>query len=107
MGPISPAVADAFRLLRADLYHHLDQAEFLVGGWDGWSDWEVNTIRELVGDLVLIIRQLLREHEVQDTGDCRICASVWPCQVVTTVHTLVTDPERQLAGLTHRATNNE
>lgn len=102
MSTISPAVADAFRLLRADLYGRLDQAEFVAGGWDEWTDREVDTIRELIGDLVFIVRQLLREHEVRDTGDCRICASAWPCRVVTTIHLIATDPERQLAALTQR-----
>lgn len=102
MSTISPAVADAFRLLRADLCGRLDAAEFLAGGWDEWTDREIDAIRELIGDLVFLVRTLLREHEVQDTGDCRICTSTWPCRVVTTIHLIVTDPERQIAALTQR-----
>jgi len=99
MPTLSPAVADAFRLLRTDLYLHLDEAEFLAGRWDEWSDDDVNTARALIPALVLLGRQLLREHDVRADGDCEVCASAWPCPVVTTIHTVVKDPEHRFIAL--------
>jgi hypothetical protein len=37
------------------------------------------------------IRGLPIERGAQPSGDCRICASAWPCPVVTTIHALVND----------------
>lgn len=101
MATIPLPVADAFRLLLKDLACHLDQAELLAVSWE-WEDQDVDTARELISELVFIIQQLLREHGVQDSGDCRTCSSAWPCPVITTIHVLVKDPERQLAALMHR-----
>jgi len=56
----------------------------------------------LIPDLVAVIRGLLLEHGVQASGDCRTCTSVWPCPVVTTIHGLVKDPERQFVSLVLR-----
>ncbi len=107
MDNISAAVTNAFSLLRIDLYRHLDQADFLAGSWETWNEQDLNTIRELIWDLVQIVRQMLREHQFQDTGDCRVCISAWPCSVVTTIHDLVMSPEHQLVALTCQAVNNE
>lgn len=106
MAPISLAVADAFHLLLTDLERHLDQAELLAGSWE-WTDHHVNTARELIPDLVLIIQQLLREHRVEANGGCQICTSAWPCPVVTTIHALVKDPDHQLATLMQRTGNDD
>ncbi|MGI9002947.1 MAG: hypothetical protein ACR2GH_15015 [Pseudonocardia sp.] len=37
MGTLSPVIADAFRLLRTDLYAHLDATESLATKNDEWS----------------------------------------------------------------------
>lgn len=47
MDTVSPAVTDAFRLLRIDLYAHLDEAEFLATKFDEWSEQDMDTAREL------------------------------------------------------------
>ncbi|MGH4022263.1 MAG: hypothetical protein ACRDT0_24115 [Pseudonocardiaceae bacterium] len=107
MGTISPVVADAFRLLRTDLYSHLDEADSLADRCDEWSDQDVDTVRELIPDLVLVIRGLLIEHKVQASGDCRICTSAWPCPVVTRIHALVKDPENQFVELVRRARDDD
>lgn len=99
MGMISPAVADAFRLLRTDLYSHLDEAEFLASKLQEWSPADIERARQLIPDLLVVIRGLLGEHEVDPSGVCRICASAWPCPVVTTIHELVTDPDRLFVTL--------
>lgn len=106
MTTISPVIADAFRLLRADLRHDLDQAELLAVSWE-WDEHDVGTARELICELVHIIQQLLLDHLVQTDGNCQVCLSVWPCPVVTTIHAFVRDPDRQLATLAHQAANSE
>jgi hypothetical protein len=75
MDAISPAVADAFQLLCADLYGHLSEAELLACKLTEWSDEDVDTARKLIPDLVLVIRGLLIEHQMEPSGACRICAS--------------------------------
>jgi hypothetical protein len=98
VSPLSPASADAFYLLRDDLYAHLDGADCLATQDNDWSSDEMQAARGLIGDLVLVIRGLLIEHKVQPSGDCRICTSVWPCPVVVTIHAIVKDPERQFVA---------
>lgn len=103
MDTLSSVVADAFDLLRMDLYRHLDEAEYLVCKNAGWSEEDVEAIGKLIPDLVAVIRELVVEHASQADGECRTCGSTWPCPVVTTIHTLVKDPERQFAVLIRRA----
>lgn len=103
MDTISPAMSDAFRLLRTDLYEHLDEAEFLASKFDDWSERDTDTARELIPDLVLVIRGLIGEHEAQASGECRICKSAWPCPVVTTIHARVKDPQHQFVSLVSQA----
>ncbi len=103
MDMIQPAVADAFQLLLNDLYEHLDHADELATQCEAWSDEDVDTVRKLIPDLLLVIRGLLLEHQVQNDGACRTCTSVWPCPVVTTIHALVKDPEHEFVSLVLRA----
>ncbi len=106
MDMISPAVADAFTLLRADLYDHLDKADELACKTEKWSQDDVDAARKLIPDLVTVIRGLLVEHRPQPSGTCQICGSTWPCPVVTTVHALVKDPDREFVALASRAHEN-
>jgi hypothetical protein len=107
MGTISPAVVEAFHLLCSDLYEHLEKAEALANKDTGWYREDVDTARKLIPDLVLVIRGLLYDHRVTPDGDCRICSSAWPCPVVTTIHGLVKDPDREFVALANRAHNKE
>ncbi|MGQ0778288.1 MAG: hypothetical protein ACT4NY_28420 [Pseudonocardiales bacterium] len=102
MDPISPVLADAFYLLRHDLYGHLDEADCLANQEREWSVEDRATARKLIGDLVVVIRGLLLEHKVAESGNCRTCPSRWPCPVVTTIHDLVKDPQRQFVALVTR-----
>lgn len=99
MGTISPAVAYVFRMLRTDLYGHLDNADFLALKYDEWSHQDAEQARKLISNLILVIRGLLIEHVVRDSDDCLICTSQWPCPVVTTIHALIKDPEHHFATL--------
>lgn len=107
MDTLSPILTDTFHLLRTDLYVHLDEAEFLATKVDEWSGQDVDVARELIPDLVVVVRGLLAEHQVVTGGDCRTCRSAWPCPVVTTIHALVKDPDRAFVAIVHRATNDE
>jgi hypothetical protein len=72
MGTLSPVVADAFGLLHMNLYRHLDEAEFLARKCQDWTEEDADTARELIPDLVIVIRGLLFDHRVRSGGDtCR------------------------------------
>ncbi len=96
------AIADAFQLLRRDLYGHLDEAEYLAMKTSDWSTHDVEVARALIPDLVLVIRGLLGEHGVDRAGLCQTCAAAWPCPVVRTVRDLLKDPDRQFVALFDR-----
>jgi hypothetical protein len=107
MDTISPVHADAFRLLLLNLYDHLCEAEDLASQTDEWSDEDVESVRRLIPDLLLTIRGLLVEHKVTPGGNCRTCPSAWPCPVMTTIHALVKDPDREFAAILRRANENQ
>ncbi|MGH3773784.1 MAG: hypothetical protein ACRDRW_20740 [Pseudonocardiaceae bacterium] len=104
MSTLSPVVADAVGLLHMNLYRHLDEAEFLARKFQDWTEEDADTARELIPDLVVVIRGLLYDHQVRrDTDTCRTCASAWPCPVVTLIHSLIKDPQRGFIALVTRA----
>ncbi|MFN2497354.1 MAG: hypothetical protein ABR608_15860 [Pseudonocardiaceae bacterium] len=103
MSTISPVVADAFRLLRDDLYGQLDDIESLALRFEEWSSQDIELARELIPSLVIVIRGLLLEHQVRPGGECRVCTSAWPCPVVTAIHGLLKDPEGQFGQVVRRA----
>jgi hypothetical protein len=103
LSTVPPALADAGHLLHEDLYNHLHEAEYLAEQDGEWSTDDGETARELIGDLALVMRRLLGEHQLQSSGDCQICPSAWPCPVVTTIHATVKDPQRQFVALVRRA----
>jgi hypothetical protein len=94
MGTISPVVADAFRLLRMDLYGHLDEAAFLAEKNGEWSDQDRDTARELIPDLVIVICGLLVEHDAQAGGHRRICTSAARRAGTSVMPQLRIDPRR-------------
>ncbi|MGH3928571.1 MAG: hypothetical protein ACRDTF_01175 [Pseudonocardiaceae bacterium] len=105
MSTLSPALIDAFALLSDNLYLHLDEVDSLATHDDEWSTENMETARVLICDLVRVIRELLLEHKLRNSGDCHICTSAWPCPVVTTIHAMVKDPKRQFVPLVLRARN--
>jgi hypothetical protein len=102
MSALSPVMVDAFALLRENICAHLDEAESLAMQDAEWSATDTDSARGLIGDLVLAIRGLMIEHELQSGGDCRICTAAWPCPVLTTIHGFVKDPEGQFVALACR-----
>ena len=103
MSTLAPVFADAFRLLREDLCHHLEEADSLTNQDDDWSAEDSETASELINDLLLVVRGLMIEHKLQTDGDCRICTCAWPCPVIMSIHAFVKDPERQFVTLARRA----
>ncbi|MGH3872956.1 MAG: hypothetical protein ACRDSR_15865 [Pseudonocardiaceae bacterium] len=97
-----PLLADALSVLQEDLVVHLCEAESLSTQVREWSDEEQDSARKVIGDLALLIRGLMMEHERQSGGDCRICSSAWPCPVMTTIHAVLKDPDREFVTLVHR-----
>jgi hypothetical protein len=99
----TPLLADALGLLRNDLCVHLDEAAYLADEGREWSANDMDQARRLIRDLVLAIRGLLIEHRRQPRGDCKVCSVAWPCPVVTSVHAVVKDPEREFVALVRRS----
>jgi hypothetical protein len=107
METISPVHADAFRMLLTDLQEHLCETQDLTSRLDGWSDEDTDSLRRLIPDLIVVIRGLLIEHKVTPVGTCRTCSSSWPCPVVTTIHRLVKDPDREFVAILRRTNGYE
>lgn len=107
MDAMTPALTDAFRLLGADLLEYLCEAEDLACKVAEWSGEDADDARQLIPDLVLIVRGLLVEHEMRPLGTCRTCSSPWSCPVVTTIHALVKDPTRAFVTLVNRVRDAE
>ena len=107
MDALQPAVADAFRLLRQDIYGYLDEAEFLATKVGRWSPEDTTSARNLVPDLTTIVRGILLDHEESAVGTCPTCNTRWPCSSVRTIHGLVKDPTHEFMKLAQRAHDRE
>lgn len=99
----SPAVADAFHLLRNNLYEHLDEAEFLAMKYDPWTDVDERSARAVIPDLVTVIRVVLALHDTDTHERCDNCNEKWPCRAFQQIHRLVKDPDREYGRLLARA----
>ncbi|MGH3924568.1 MAG: hypothetical protein ACRDS1_08565 [Pseudonocardiaceae bacterium] len=107
MSANSPLLGEALGLLRHDLLVHLDEADSLSSQNTEWTEEDKESARKVIGDLVLVIRGLMIEHERQNDGDCRTCTAEWPCPVVTTIHSFLKDPQREFVALVTRARDEE
>jgi hypothetical protein len=99
MTTIPPALADAYALLRDNVYQHLDEAEFLALKEDDWSAAEIDSVRRLFPDLLQVIRTLWHKHEPTWNGRCRCCLRPWPCATAQAIHHELKDPGREFARL--------
>jgi hypothetical protein len=99
MNTLSPVVSDAFKLLRQDLYLHLDNAEFLAAGYDIWSETEIESARALIQDLVTVLRGVVALHDTPYGARCKVCDGTWPCQAFETIHKLLKDPDKQFVKI--------
>jgi len=98
----SPAVADAFHLLRHDLYAHLDEVEFLAMKYDPWLAADVTSARAVIPDLVTAIRVVLALHDTGTYDVCDNCREEWPCRAFQQIHRVVKDPDREYSRLLAR-----
>lgn len=105
MEELSPIQRDAYRLVHQDLYKHLDYAEFLAAKVETWSEEDVALARELIPDLVTVIRGIAALHRPPESelNRCRSCHVPWPCTPVITIYELLKDPDRQFVKLVERA----
>ncbi|GAA1988968.1 hypothetical protein [Amycolatopsis minnesotensis] len=92
MTTLSPAVAEAYKLLRMQIYELIDSAEFLALK-DVWSEDDHESLRQLIPDLLQVIRAVWHRHEPNWTGTCRFCLREWPCATARLIHREVIDPE--------------
>ncbi|HEU5474534.1 MAG TPA: hypothetical protein VFV67_28140 [Actinophytocola sp.] len=102
MKKLSPLVSDAFRMLREDLYRHLDDAETLATGHWPWSDAETESARALIEDLITVIRGVAALHNTPQGDHCRTCDAMWPCLAIETIHRLVKDPDTEFVNIQNR-----
>lgn len=93
MDTIPAALSDAYRLLLMELYVHLDIAEFHAMKGADWDDTDIDTARDLIPDLVLVIRKTLTAHESDARGRCATCPTAWPCPVINQLHGLIKAPD--------------
>lgn len=98
----SPAVADAFQLLRNDLYEHLDAVEFLAMKYGTWTDADEKSARAVIPDLVTVIRVVLALHDTGTHEVCDNCNEEWPCQAFQQIHRVVKDPDAEYSRLLAR-----
>jgi hypothetical protein len=99
MTTVPAGLADAYALLREDLYNHLDRAEFLAMQCIRWDGHDTATARRLIPDLVDVVRMALAQHETGPHGRCRGCRQTWPCDTVQAIHRTLKDPERTVVTL--------
>lgn len=94
----SPVITDAFHLLRGP-EQPTGHADELALQLDVWTEHDADTACELIPALVNVIRALVIEHQVTPHGNCRTCQAIWPCPVITTIHAVIKDPDREFAAL--------
>ena len=97
----TPVEADAFRLLRDNLYEHLEEAEYLADAGN-WSEAQRDSIRAVISDLVTIVRGLIAQHEAPKTAapkHCQACGTAWPCPGFHTIYKLVKNPNGEFVKL--------
>jgi hypothetical protein len=97
----TPVEAEAFRLLSADLYQHIDEAENLADSGP-WAEQDQEPIRLVIHDLVTVVRCLLAHHEPPKAAanrHCPSCNTSWPCPGVHHIHKVLKDPEREFVRL--------
>lgn len=83
--------ADSVRLVRINIFEHLEQAEYIALKPEAWSEKDADNARVVIPDLVTVLRGVLLLHD--GPGDCPTCQAPWPCPEFTTIHQLVKDPD--------------
>lgn len=102
MTTLSPKL-EAIRLLRNDLWEHLENAEYLAEPPVAWTPEQQERAGLVIEQLVTVIRGVLIIHESgvdDDSGNqCHTCESPWPCPTLTAAHRLIKDPDAELVRI--------
>jgi hypothetical protein len=93
----SAVIAEAFSLVRQDLYLHLEEVEDFADEED-WTEEQLEWAHELLGELCAVLREVLFVHRPED-GVCQACGHQWPCSVVVLIHAEVKSPQRHFVRL--------
>src|SRR6266540_3894192 len=96
MDTCSPPLAEAIHLLQQDLYHHVEEAEYLAE--EEWSEEQCELARLVLSDLAYVVRGVLAGHQACDAA-CQTCGIAWPCSVIVTIHRLVKHPDHHFVEL--------
>lgn len=96
---LTPAIADAYALLRDNVYQHLDDAELLAMRDEDWNPADLESARRLLADLLQVIRVLWHKHEPSWHGNRRCCLRPWPCSTAQSIHHELKDPGREFVRL--------
>ena len=99
--------ADARAMLHNNLLEHLEEAENLGNQYQVWSADDVESVRKIVPDLVMIIRTVLAAHDDEEAKTCRACAQPWPCAELRTLHRMIKDPAREFYPLLRRVHDSD
>ncbi|HEV2782319.1 MAG TPA: hypothetical protein VGX25_23250 [Actinophytocola sp.] len=100
-----PLQVEAYRLLREDLYKHLEEAEYLATKYEPWSPEDGESARLVIADLVTVIRAMIAMHDSPDRVEpcgCQTCGTTWPCLALRTIHRLIKDPDGEFVKLVRR-----
>ena len=94
---------DAIRLLRNDLWEHLENAEYLAEPPVAWTPEQQERAGLVIEQLVTVVRGVLIIHEPgsdEETGNrCRACENPFPCPTLTAAHQLIKEPDAALVRL--------
>lgn len=99
MSTISPALNRAFWLLCNEIYERLDAAEHLGDDTIEWTVADAENARDVIGDLIELVRSVVVEHQAGPDGECPCCLQRWPCRTVALVYQVATDPARRISEL--------
>lgn len=98
MTQASPLLSAAFKLLRQDIYEHLDSVEYVAQDPDIWFK-NPDDVLDVIPELIYALRAIMRIHSETPTGACGGCEHAWPCPVIGTIHEVVKEPKHQFVKI--------
>jgi hypothetical protein len=95
---IPDALARAYHLLDQDMLGYLDTIEMLIDERNTDQKTVLAVARTEVPRLITALRNTVRSHRADATGQCLGCTTTartsWPCPVIDAAHTYLKDPDR-------------
>lgn len=98
MTTLSPTVVEAYKLLRKQIYEHIESAEYLALR-ENWPPEDQEALRQVIPDLLQAVRAVWHRHEPTWTGVCRCCSREWPCETARLIHREITDPDHHFSHI--------